>query len=152
MRIGFGQYDLCFKKDSSFYLGGILFSTDDKNSPNDFNDILIHGIADSLLGAACLGGLYNYKDKNKINDPDILREIEREIHYLGWVIENIDVTITVPDQRIVGKRTKILSTLISSLYLKPDQLNIKFVFNSHDENTKDYKIHITAITLLTKRS
>lgn len=152
MRIGFGQYDRCFKKDSSFYLGGILFSANDENNPVDPNDLLIDSIADALLGAAGLGGLYNYPDKNKINNPEILSDIEKEIHYRGLAIENIDITIMVLDQMLVEKQSDIHSKVIMWLFIKPEQLNIKFIFNSNVAETKDYIIQITAIALLNARS
>lgn len=152
MRIGFGQYDRGFKKDSSFYLGGILISTNNENNPADPNDLLIHSIADALLGAAGLGGLYNYPEKERINDPKILREIEREIHYRGLAIENIDITIGALDQMLIDKQAEIHSKLITRLFIKPEQLNIKFIFNSHVAEIKDCKIKITAVALLTDRS
>ena len=152
MRIGFGQYDRCFKKDSSFYMGGILFSAKDKNNLIDPNDPVIHSIADALLGAAATGGLYNYAESDRINNPEILIEIEKEIHYRGLAIENIDITVVAPDQMIVNKQPEMHSKIISWLFIKPEQLNIKFTFNSDVADTKDYKIKITAVALLTNRS
>jgi 2-C-methyl-D-erythritol 2,4-cyclodiphosphate synthase len=152
LRIGFGQYDRCFNKDSSFYLGGILFSTSDEHKPTDPNDVLIQSIADAMLGASGLGGLYNYQEQNKINNPEILREIERDIHYRGWVIENIDITIAAPDQMIVDKQSEMHSHLISWLFLKSEQLNIKFTYNTEFEKAEGNKIKITTVALLTDRS
>ncbi|MBN1408657.1 MAG: 2-C-methyl-D-erythritol 2,4-cyclodiphosphate synthase [Calditrichaceae bacterium] len=152
MRIGLGQYNRYFKRDSSFYLGGILFSAGDKNDPVNSNDPLIHSIADALLGAVGLGGLYNYPEIAKTNNPEVLSEIERKIHYQKFTIENIDVTITVPDRVVLGKRNEIHSNLISGLFIKSEQLNLKFTFSSNNTDTADYKIQITAIALLKDRS
>ena len=113
---------------------------------------MIHSIADALLGAAATGGLYNYAESDRINNPEILIEIEKEIHYRGLAIENIDITVVAPDQMIVNKQPEMHSKIISWLFIKPEQLNIKFAFNSDVADTKDYKIKITAVALLTNRS
>ena len=133
-------------------MGGILFSASSENHHANDHDILVYSIADALLGAAGLGGLYNYPEKDKNNNPEILRKIERDIHYRRFKIENIDVTISTPIREIENKFTEIHSQLIAWLYLKSEQLNMKFTAINDDAPEKDFKIKITSIALLNDRA
>ena len=153
MRAGIGQYERCNENDSSCYLGGILFSGgsgDDSKVTED--DILINCIADALLGAACMGGLNNYLKNQNGKSTDILSKIERDIHYQGYKISNIDVSVITSLPEKEEKVNKIHSNLITMLFLKPDQLNIKFQQNESSDLQNSNKIKLIAIALLENRS
>ena len=152
MRAGIGQYDAYYDKNSSFYLGGILFSVDSEDSLLTDDDLLINSIADALLGAAAIGGLSSYLKQKKNESEKILKKIERDIHYRGYRILNIDVSIMTSWLEIGPKLTEIHALLISMLYIKSEQLNLKLVPIRKSENQSFYKMKITTIALLNNRS
>ncbi len=75
MRIGLGQYDAYYKKNSSFYLGGILFSADPGKKPDDQIDLLVL-MANAFLRVATKVGIKNYLVKDKTANSEIIRQIE----------------------------------------------------------------------------
>lgn len=152
MRIGLGQYDACYNKDSSFYLGGILFSADPGKKPDDQMDLLVYSIADALLGAVAKGGIKNYLDKDKAANSEIIQKIERDIYYTGYKIGNIDVSISTSIQEIEKKMNAMHSQLVSWLFLKSEQLNLKISLLKHGESDHNHQIKIIASVLLNKRS
>jgi len=151
LRVGLGQYDGCYTKNSSFFLGGILFSTGPNIYPDDQADLLVYSIADALLGAAALGGLFRYLKREKVQAADILKCIEREIYYRGYKIANIDVSISTLSREIENKLDEVHAQLISWLYLKSEQFNLKITPVMNTESAADFKIKITATALLENR-
>lgn len=156
MRVGLGRYDECYDKNSSFYLGGILFSIKSDSVPSNHKDILIYSIADALLGAAASGGISQssvYSDREKNTPLELLQKVEKDIYYKGFKISNIDVTILTSFQNISENIAEMHANIISWLYLKAEQLNIKSVpvFNAHLLKN-EFRIDITAIALLENRS
>ena len=155
MRVGLGRYDGYYTENSSFFLGGILFSAGSAANDNNHPDLIICSIADALLGAAALGGIFqstNYSDKLKKSAGELLRYIEKEIHYRGYKIANIDVSILTSHLNIEKKIIDIHSNLISWLYLKSEQLNLKLapvIDSKHEE--QGYQVRIIATALLNNR-
>ena len=154
MRVGLGQHEKYYAKNSSFFLGGILISEGSHKYPTDQEDLLIYSIADALLGAAGLGGIFqsaNYLDVFTSSGQDLLRQIEKDIHYLKFKISNIDVSIAASFVKLENKINEIHTNLVSWLYLKPEQLNIK-VTPMHDKSTaQDNQIKIISTALLENR-
>ena len=156
LRIGLGGYEHSYDKDSSFTLGGILFSGKKKIDQNDKSDIVIYSLTDALLGAAASGGmaqLSDYPDILTIPATDILKQVEKDIHYTGFDIINIDITIRTSLKKINDKMAEMHAKLIMLLFLKTEQLNIKTTFwFQNNENNRIDRIGVTSVALLHERS
>lgn len=152
LRIGLGQYDACYKKDSSFYLGGILFSVDLGEKPDDQIDLLVLSIAHALLGAAAKVGTKHYLIKDKPANSEVIRQIERDTYYTGYTIGDIDVSVSILLQEIEKKLNVIHLQLVSWFFLKSEPLNLKISLPDHEESDHDHRIKVIATTLLNKRS
>jgi 2-C-methyl-D-erythritol 2,4-cyclodiphosphate synthase len=68
-------------------------------------DVLLHAIADALLGAAALGDigmLFPDSDERHrgADSRELLREVARRVRQAGWRIENIDATVIAELPRI----------------------------------------------------
>lgn len=154
MRVGLGQHEKCYVKNSSFFLGGILISGGSSKIPSDQSDMLIYSMADALLGAASLGGIFqleNYSANIKNSGQKLLRQIEKDIHYLKFRISNIDITILTSYPDIENILSEIKSNLISWLYQKPEQLNLKVVPVHNTQPIQENIIKIISIALLENR-
>jgi len=156
LRIGLGGYECNYDKDSSFTLGGILFSGKTKIDQNDNSDIVIYSLTDALLGAAASGSvaqLPDYQDILTIPASDILKQVEKDIHYKGFDIINIDITIRTSLKKINDKMAEMHANLTMLLFLKTEQLNIKTTsWFRNNENNRTDQIGVTSVALLHERS
>lgn len=125
-RIGIGYDVHGTKKGSDLYLGGVLI-------PHEFGlegysdaDVLIHAIADALLGAACMGDIGTHfptGDERYKNMPG--KELLSSVYELvrgKYSISNIDSTIIIQTPRIAGYIEQMRRNISSTL-----KLNIKCV-------------------------
>lgn len=90
--------------------------------------LLGEAIADALLGAAGMGGVHQFRRAwPRIAADDslsLLQEVERQIHYSGYGIKNIDVSIMnvdMDEQSLDFLRQK----LGACLFIETEQINIK---------------------------
>ena len=130
MRIGFG-YDIHpLVENRPLILGGVEIPYEKGLKGHSDADVLSHAVADSLLGAAGLGDIGEHfpdtdpKYKN-YNSLKFLEEIERKIYFEKLKIVNIDISIVIEEPKILPFKTEIVRNLAKSLFLKPDQVNVK---------------------------
>lgn len=99
MRIGNGYDVHRLVNGRELILGGVNIPFEKGLLGHSDADVLCHAISDSLLGAAALGDIgkhfpdndENYKDANSI---DLLEKVVDLVEYEGYLISNIDATIS----------------------------------------------------------
>ena len=130
MRIGFG-YDIHpLVEGRPLILGGVNIPFNLGLAGHSDADVVAHAVADALLGAAGLGDIgehfpdtdQNYKN---ISSLLLLKEVERKIGFEKLKIVNIDVTLVLQKPRISAYKKEMIKNLAASLFLTPDQVNIK---------------------------
>ena len=130
MRIGFG-YDIHpLVEGRPLILGGVNIPFNLGLAGHSDADVVAHAVADALLGAAGLGDIgehfpdtdQNYKN---ISSLLLLKEVERKIGFEKLKIVNIDVTLVLQRPRISAYKKEMIKNLAASLFLTPDQVNIK---------------------------
>lgn len=111
-------------------LGGHTIETDLALIGHSDADILLHAIADAILGALALGdiGLY-FPDTDASNKNMDSREIvDKVLEFMkerGYTIENIDNTIIGEKPKISPHREKIRKSLESILKIEMDRISVK---------------------------
>jgi 2-C-methyl-D-erythritol 4-phosphate cytidylyltransferase/2-C-methyl-D-erythritol 2,4-cyclodiphosphate synthase len=126
-RVGTG-FDLhTYSPGNGFLLGGYFIKCDQSINAHSDGDVLLHSIADAILGASGLGdiGIFfpdtDAANKN-LDSKKIINFCLEEISKLDLEIFNIDITIICETPKISPFRDFILSSL--SEILKIDQSNI----------------------------
>jgi 2C-methyl-D-erythritol 2,4-cyclodiphosphate synthase len=115
MRVGFG-YDIHpMVAGRPLILGGVRIQHDHGLSGHSDADVVAHAVADALLGAAGLGDIgEHFPDTDETykgyNSLLFLKEIEKKIYFEKLKIVNIE---------------EIRKNIAQSLFLKPQQVNIK---------------------------
>ena len=129
-RSGMG-FDLHKYEDGSgMILGGFNIACDYKIVAHSDGDVLLHSIADSILGAAGLGDIGKYfsdqDDKNKnLDSSEIITFCLVKLNDLNLEIHNIDTTIICEEPKINPHRDNILKSLSSILKIPASNIGLK---------------------------
>ena len=119
-----------YEPGDGIILGGYKISCDYKTVAHSDGDVLLHSIADSILGAAGLGdiGMFfsDQDNKNKNLDSTIIIEYcLNELNKMGLEIYNIDTTIVCENPKINPHRAKILENLTDILKIPLSKIGLK---------------------------
>ena len=119
-----------YEPGDGIILGGYKISCDYKTVAHSDGDVLLHSIADSILGAAGLGdiGMFfsDQDNKNKNLDSTIIIEYcLSELDKMGLEIYNIDTTIVCESPKINPHRGKILESLSDILKIPSSKIGLK---------------------------
>ena len=133
-RTGIG-YDIHrFAPGRRLVLGGVEIPHELGLDGHSDADVLLHAIADAILGAAALGdigqhfppGDARFRDADS---QDLLRESVRLARAAGWAPANIDATLLAEAPRI-GPHVPLMRELIAAcLGLRPDAVGVKATTN-----------------------
>ena len=126
--IGFDLHK--YEVGSGIILGGYKINCNYKIIAHSDGDVLLHSIADSILGASGLGDIGKYfsdkDDKNKgLDSSEIIRFCLRKLNELNLEIYNIDTTIICEEPKINPHRENILKSLSSILLIPVNKIGLK---------------------------
>ena len=130
IRSGIG-FDLHKYKDGSgIILGGFNIDCDYKIIAHSDGDVLLHSIADSILGASGIGDIGKYfsdkDEKNKnLNSTKIIRFCLDKLNELNLEIYNVDTIIICEEPKINPHRDNILKSLSLILEIPIDKIGLK---------------------------
>ena len=93
-------------------------------------DVLLHAIADALLGAAALGDIgQHFPDKDPAyegaDSMKLLAEVGRLIREKGYRVGNIDATIVAQRPKMAGHIAQMRENIAGVLGIELDQVNVK---------------------------
>lgn len=99
-------------------------------------DVLLHAIADALLGAAALGDIgQHFPDDDPafkdIESRKILVQVNEMISSLGYRVSNIDSTIVLQEPKLAGNILKMRSVIAKALDLEIDDVSVKATTTEH---------------------
>jgi 2-C-methyl-D-erythritol 2,4-cyclodiphosphate synthase len=114
-------------------------------------DVLLHAIADALLGAAALGDIgHHFPDTDPayegISSLMLLEHVGKLIAEKGYCIGNIDATIVAQKPKFAPYIQKMVENIASVLYLQPEQVNVKATteewlgFTGNEEGISSYAV------------
>jgi len=97
-------------------------------------DVLLHAIADALLGAAALGdiGLHFPPSDERFRDADsqvLLREVVRLVQEAGWAPANVDATLLAEAPRMAPYVPQMCERIAACLGLSPGAVSVKATTN-----------------------
>jgi 2-C-methyl-D-erythritol 2,4-cyclodiphosphate synthase len=129
-RIGFGFDVHGFGPGNGLWLGGIRVSHDRGVVAHSDGDVLLHALADALLGAAGLGDIGQlFPDSDPhyrgISSAVIIEDVRGRIEDAGYVIGNADLTLIAEAPRLAPYRDSIRASIATLLGVELGQVNVK---------------------------
>jgi 2-C-methyl-D-erythritol 2,4-cyclodiphosphate synthase len=130
MRIGHG-YDLhALAAGRRLVLGGVEIAHDRGPIAHSDGDVLLHALADALLGAAALGDIgQHFPD----NDPAyagadsraLLRRVVALVRAAGYAVANVDVTVLAQWPKLAPHRDAMRANIAADLGLDIAAVSVK---------------------------
>ena len=130
IRIGLG-YDLhTLVENRPLMLGGVHIPFEKGEAGHSDGDVLLHALADALLGAACLGDIGELFPPNdprwkNVDSRMLLQTVWNQVKEAGWSIENIDSVIAIQKPKILPYREAIRQSIADILAVSVDQIFVK---------------------------
>ena len=130
IRIGHAWDTHKLVKDRPLYLGGIKVESELGLLGHSDADVVLHAVAESLLGSLALGDLGTFYpdniDKTKNMDSKIiLKECYQRILEKGYKLINLDLTIYSQNIKISPIRIQIQESIANILNINQDMVSIK---------------------------
>ena len=93
-------------------------------------DVLLHAIADALLGAAALGDIgLLFPDTDpayqEADSRELLREVVQRVHAAGYHVGNVDATILAQAPKLRPFIDAMREQIGLALEIKPDRVGLK---------------------------
>jgi 2-C-methyl-D-erythritol 2,4-cyclodiphosphate synthase len=130
IKVGFG-FDVHKLEDNyPLFLGGIKIPSEKGAVGHSDADVLIHAICDALLGAANLGDIgTHFPDKDPkykgIDSKILLARVCELVNEQGFLISNIDSTVSLEKPKIVSFIPEMKEALASVTRLELNDISIK---------------------------
>jgi len=134
VRTGIGYDAHRFAPGRRLILGGVEILYDQGLIGHSDADVLLHAIADALLGAAALGDIGQHfpPSDERFRDADsrdLLREAVRLIREAGWEPANIDATVIAEAPRIAPHVALMRERIAVCLGIGPAMVGVKATTN-----------------------
>jgi len=130
LRVGQGFDVHAFVPDRRLVLGGVEFPGERGLAGHSDADVLLHAIADALLGAAALGDIgSHFPDTEEAwrgaDSWDLLREVAVRVRAAGFRPVNVDATVICERPRIRPRVDAMRARIADALCLPRDAVNVK---------------------------
>ena len=130
MRIGHGYDAHRFCENKPLVIGGVVIESELGLLAHSDGDVLVHAIADALLGAAGERDIgYNFPDNDNqyknIDSCILLEKVGKMIAAKGLSVEYIDCTVVAQKPKMSPYIDRMREKLSSVLGLSVDRINVK---------------------------
>ena len=129
-RVGYGCDLHRFTEGTSLRLGGVTIPFTNALLGHSDADVLLHAIADALLGAAGLGDIGELfpddAEENRGRDSaEILSLCNEAVENEGWQVSNPDCVVCAERPKLGALKQAMRDRIAAILGIKPDQVNVK---------------------------
>jgi 2-C-methyl-D-erythritol 2,4-cyclodiphosphate synthase len=133
-RVGIGYDVHQLVEGRKLFLGGIEIAHDKGLDGHSDADVLIHAIADAILGALGSGDIgHHFPNTDErwrgVSSLVFLEEIRRMLEKRGATLENIDASLVAEAPKIGPHIDKMKAVLGTALALTPDRVGLKATTN-----------------------
>ncbi len=130
MRVGQGFDVHRFGPGDKIVIGGVVIPHSQGLVAHSDGDVLLHALADALLGACGLGDIGKHFPDNDprykgANSRDLLRLAYSKVRAAGWQVCNTDMTIIAQVPRMAPYIAAMNSAIASDLQVPVDCVNVK---------------------------
>lgn len=111
-------------------LGGVEIASARGLLGHSDGDVLLHAIADAILGAAALGDIGQlFPDTDATHKSAdsrlLLQEAAQRVQNAGWRIENIDATVIAEQPKIAPHVSAMCQTIAASCEIAASAVSVK---------------------------
>jgi len=129
-RIGYGYDVHRLAAGRRLILGGVEIPHDLGLDGHSDADVLVHAVADALLGAASLGDIGQHFPNTDaryrgISSLLLLKEVARLLEGSGYQVGNIDATVILERPRIMPHAAAMRKNIADALGITPDAVSVK---------------------------
>jgi 2-C-methyl-D-erythritol 4-phosphate cytidylyltransferase / 2-C-methyl-D-erythritol 2,4-cyclodiphosphate synthase len=129
-RVGFGSDSHPFGPGTGLRLGGIELAGAPRLAGHSDGDVVLHAVADALLGAAGLGDLgrlfpADARTPTGIASAELLAEVRRRLAAAGLSPVSVDVTVLAARPRLGSRLDEMRDAIAMLLGLPPAAVNVK---------------------------
>jgi 2-C-methyl-D-erythritol 4-phosphate cytidylyltransferase / 2-C-methyl-D-erythritol 2,4-cyclodiphosphate synthase len=129
-RVGLGEDLHPFGPGEPLVLGGITFPGAPRLHGHSDGDVVLHAVADALLGAAGLGDLGRVapagpETPRGIDSGSLLRRVVGMVRAAGWSPSSLDLTITGARPRIGARLPEMADAIASALRIPASRVSVK---------------------------
>jgi 2-C-methyl-D-erythritol 2,4-cyclodiphosphate synthase/2-C-methyl-D-erythritol 4-phosphate cytidylyltransferase len=133
-RVGVGYDAHRFAPGRQLMLGGVEIPHDFGLAGHSDADVLLHAIADAVLGAAALGDIGQHfpPADERFREADsriLLREVVRLARSAGWAPANVDATVIAEAPRIAPHVPRMREQIAACLGVTPGAVGVKATTN-----------------------
>ena len=130
MRIGHGYDVHKFAEGRKLILGGVEIPFEMGLLGHSDADVLLHAIADALLGAAALGDIgKHFPDTDPAYEGadslQLLRQVCRKVREAGFEIENVDATVLAQQPKLRPYIDDMRAMISAALGIDIDCVSVK---------------------------
>ncbi|WP_435011056.1 2-C-methyl-D-erythritol 2,4-cyclodiphosphate synthase [Tundrisphaera lichenicola] len=136
MRVGIGHDTHRLVEGRPLILGGVRIDHSRGLFGHSDADVVMHAVADALLGAAALGDIgEHYPDTDPkwagVEGERLLGDVVRMVASSGWKPGNVDVIIHAQAPKLTPHKPAMRDNLARVLGLDPSAVNIKAKTGEH---------------------
>jgi 2-C-methyl-D-erythritol 2,4-cyclodiphosphate synthase len=130
MKVGIG-YDIHrLVGDRPLFLGGVEIPFIKGLISYTDGDVVLHAIADAMLGAAALGDIGQHfpnadPQYKGIRSKELLKRVCGMVTAGGYVINNVDAVVLAEEPKIYPFKDKMVDTIAGIMGIAKDRINIK---------------------------
>jgi len=134
LRVGTGYDVHPFAEGRPLVLGGVRFESSRGLAGHSDADVLLHAIADALLGAAGLGDIGEQFPPTDlqyagIDSTVLLARVAALLADRGWRVVNVDSTLIAERPRINPVVPQMRERIAAALGIEPERVGVKATTN-----------------------
>ncbi len=136
MRVGIGHDTHRLVEGRPLILGGVLIDHPRGLLGHSDADVVLHAVADALLGAAALGDIGEHFPDNDpkwkgIEGGRLLGQVVDMVDREGWSLGNCDVVIHAQEPKLTPYKPMIKENIARLLGVAPNLVNVKAKTGEH---------------------
>lgn len=155
-RVGFSKDIHKLVENRKLIIAGVVIPFDKGELAHSDGDVLFHALAESILGALALGDLGKYFPDNSdatlnMDSAIIVKEVVKMMKSKGYVINNVDLFISLEKPKLATYIQKMRENVASLLETNIENVSIKAGTNEGcGEVGRGEAIEVTSIVSLRK--
>jgi 2-C-methyl-D-erythritol 2,4-cyclodiphosphate synthase len=136
VRVGLGHDTHQLREGRPLVLGGVTIEHPRGLVGHSDADVVLHAVADALLGAAALGDIGEYYPDSDpawkgLDSARLLTEVVARVAHAGWKPVNCDLTIHAQEPRLGPHKPAIRANVARLLGLDGSAVNVKAKTGEH---------------------
>ncbi len=158
IRVGYGYDVHRLASGRDLWLGGVRVDYNRGLVGHSDADVLVHAVADAVLGAAALGDIGRHFPDSEGRWKDmkgtaLMERVLSMARQKGFRVVNVDCIIHAEQPKLSPHREKILESLAAMLDVPADAVNVKFKTNEGlDAVGRVEAIAASAVALLSNKA